>query len=138
MNAEAAAGHVLDLEITRHSSRCRVLSSIQVLSFVEYLLASMARPCFSLPAGLLLAIANTFLVVHIVKRLARQGTKSEESGKWIETESECAARVEKVQVSPFKGDEEVEVVLQAALLDAGISDTCSALQPASCALQRDK
>ena len=37
----------------------------------------MARPCFSLPAGLLLAIANTFLVVYIVKRLARQGTKSE-------------------------------------------------------------
>ena len=100
----------------------------------------MACRCSSFPACLLLTIANTFLAVYIIKRLAGQVPKSEGSGKWIETERECAARVEKVQVHcPVKADnKEVEVVLQVALLDAGISDTCSALQPSSCAHQRDK
>ena len=58
----------------------------------------MACRCSSFPACLLLTIANTFLAVYIIKRLAGQVPKSEGSGKWIETERECAARVEKVQV----------------------------------------
>ena len=62
--------------------------------------------------------------------------KSGESGEWIEKDSECAARVEKVQVCVYS--KKVEMVLQVALLDAGISDTCSALQPSFCGHQRDK
>ena len=48
---------------------------------------------------MVLTIANTFLAVYIVKRLARHEPKREESEPWNEKESECATRVENVQVN---------------------------------------
>ena len=99
-------------------------------------MAAMARRCSTFAGCLVLTITNTFLAVHIVKRLARHEPKREESGAWSEKESECATRVENVQV--LIKAEKGQLVLQVALVDAGISATCSALHAPSCAHQRDK
>ena len=104
-------------------------------------MAAMARRCstFAGCCCLVPTIVNTFLAVYIVKRLARHQPKREENGAWIEEESECTTRVENVQVliKDRKGGL-FALAMQAALLDAGISATCSALHASRCAHQKDK
>ena len=90
MKAEAAAGHVPDLEISWQLHSNPIEHHLHV--------PAMARRCSTFAACLLLTIANTFLAVYIIERLAHHVPKSEESGKWIEKDSECANRVENIQV----------------------------------------
>ena len=69
-------------------------------------MAAMARRCSTFAGCLVLTIANTFLAVYIVKRLARHEPKREESGHLSEKESDCATRVENVQVQVTEAIEE--------------------------------
>ena len=61
-------------------------------------LAAMARQCSTLAGCLVLTIANSFLAALFIRRLARQTSKTEESERLMEKDTECAARVENVQV----------------------------------------
>ena len=72
-------------------------------------LAAMARQCSTLAGCLVLTIANSFLAALIIRRLARQTSKTEESERLMEKDTECAARVENVQVRLNLDDVNVHV-----------------------------